>query len=120
VTLHFVFYEQVLSFSRRQIASILATTTTGAESISAASCPQGASFYRKLADELGSRQIKPIILWEDNNGRLNLASRASIKSEASNCFWLISDYVDYGLLEPRHVGSKDQLSGGPFDWTTDT
>ena len=54
------FTEQVLSVSSRQIASILGTSTTEAELISAASCPQGVAFYRKLADELGS-----------SSGRLN-------------------------------------------------
>ncbi len=45
----------------------------------------GCSLLSKVGWRVGFkfRQIKPIILWEDNNGRLSLASRATMKSEAS-------------------------------------
>ena len=45
-----------------KVASILATSTTEAELISAASCSQDVAFCRKLANELGFTQTKPTVL----------------------------------------------------------
>ena len=100
---------------RSKIASILATSTTEAELISAASCAQDVAFCRKLADELGFKQTKPTILWEDNNGLFELSSqvRPLYKDRSKHFeirFRFISDYVDRGLRERRHVDSKDQLT----------
>ena len=95
-----------------KIASILTTSTTEAELIIAASCAQDVVFCRKLADELGFKQTKPTILWEDNNGCLSLAKSGHYKGRSKHFeirFRFISDYVDRGLLELRHVDSKDQL-----------
>ncbi len=79
------------------------------------SCVQDVSFCRKLTDELGFKQTKPTILWEDNNGLFELSSqvRPLYKDRSKHFeirFRFISDYVDRGLLERRHVDSKDQLT----------
>jgi hypothetical protein len=89
------------------------TSTTGAELISVTGYVQNVSICRKLADELGFKQTKPTILWEDNNGCLNLAKSDHYKDRSKHFeirFRFISDYIDRGLLELRCVDSKNQLA----------
>jgi hypothetical protein len=50
---------------------MLATSTTEAELISAASCSQDVAFCRKLANGIGVMQTMPTVLREDNNGCLS-------------------------------------------------
>ena len=76
-------------------------------------CIGAVAYCRKLADELGFKQTKPTILWEDNNGCLSLAKSGHYKGRSKHFelrFRFISDYVDRGLLELRRVDSKDQLA----------
>jgi hypothetical protein len=70
---------------------------TEVELISAESCDQDVAFCRKLADELGFKQTKPSILWEDNNGCLSLAKSGHYKGRRKHFeirFRFISDYID--------------------------
>ena len=91
----------------------LGTSTTETELINVTSCVQDVAFCRKLADELGFKQTKPTILWEDNNGCLSLAKSGHYKGRSKHFeirFRFISDYIDRGLLELRRVDSEDQLA----------
>jgi hypothetical protein len=110
---HYILSNNALVYFRSKIASILATSTTEAELISVSSCAQDVAFCRKLADELGFKQTKPTILWEDNNGCLSLAKSDNYKGRNKHFeirFRFISEYIDRGLLELRHVDSRNQLT----------
>ncbi len=98
---------------RSKVASVLATSTTEAELISAARCAQDVTFCRKLANELGFVQTKPTILWEDNTGCLSLAKSGHYRGRSKHFalrFQFISDYIDRGILELRYIPTKDQLA----------
>ncbi len=58
---HYIMCNNALVHWRSKVASILATSTTGFELISAASCSQDVAFCRKLANELGFMQTKPTL-----------------------------------------------------------
>jgi len=91
----------------------LGTSTTETELINVTGCAQDVAFCRKLADELGFKQTKPTILWEDNNDCLSLVKSDHYKDRSKYFeirFLFITDYVDRGLLELRRVDSKDQLA----------
>jgi hypothetical protein len=110
---HYIACNNALVHWRSKVASILATSTTEAELISAASCSQDVAFCRKLANELGFMQTKPTVLWEDNNGCLSLARTGHYRGRSKHFalwFQFISDYIDRGLLNLRYVASKDQLA----------
>ncbi len=110
---HHIACNNALVHWRSKVASILATSTTEAELISAASCSQDVAFCRKLANELGFMQTKPTVLWEDNNGCLSLARTGHYRGRSKHFalrFQFISDYIDRGLLNLRYVASKDQLA----------
>ncbi len=95
---------------RSKVASVLATSTTEAELISDASCAQGVAFCRRLANELGFVQAKPTILWEGNTGFLSLAKSGHYRGRSKHFslrFQFISDHVDQGILELRHIPTKD-------------
>ena len=96
------------------MASVLATSTTEVELISAASCAQDVAFCRKLANELGFVQTKPTILWEDNKRLFSLERSGHYRRGRSKHFALrfqfISDYIDRGILELRRIPTKDQLA----------
>jgi hypothetical protein len=98
---------------RSKVASVLATSTTEAELISAASCAKDVAFCKKLANELGFVQTKPSILWEDNKGCLSLAKSGHYRGRNKHFalrFQFISDYIVRGILELRHIPTKDQLA----------
>jgi hypothetical protein len=57
---HYILCNNALVHWCSKIASILATSTTEAELISAASCDQHVAFCRKLADELGSSRLNQL------------------------------------------------------------
>jgi hypothetical protein len=110
---HYIACNNALVHWRSKVASILATSTTEAELISAASCSQDVAFCRKLANELGFMQTKPTVLHEDNNGCLSLARTGHYRGRSKHFafrFQFISDYIDRGLLNLRYVASKDQLA----------
>ena len=110
---HYIACNNALVHWRSKVASILATSTTEAELISAASCSQDVAFCRKLANELGFVQTKPTVLHEDNNGCLSLARTGHYRGRSKHFalrFQFISDFIDRGLLNLRYVASKDQLA----------
>ena len=110
---HYIMCNNALVHWRSKVASVLATSTTEAELISAASCAQDVAFCRKLANELGFVQTKPTILWEDNKGCLSLAKSGHYRGRSKHFalrFQFISDYIDRGILELRHIPTKDQLA----------
>ena len=110
---HYIVCNNALVHWRSKVASILATSTTEAELISAASCSQDVAFCRKLANELGFTQTKPTVLWEDNNGCLSFARTGHYRGRSKHFalrFQFISDYIDRGILMLRYVASKDQLA----------
>jgi hypothetical protein len=123
INCHYILCNNALVHWRSKIASILATSTTKAELISAASCAQDVTFCRKLANESGFKQTKPTILWEDNNGCLSLDKSDHYKGRSKHFeirFRFISDYNDRELLEIRHVDSKEQMADlgtAPRPWS---
>jgi hypothetical protein len=53
---------------KTKLSTIIATSSTEAELISAAYCAAEVAFIRKLAQELGFVQVSPTIIFEDDNG----------------------------------------------------
>ena len=93
---HYIMYNNALVHWRSKVASILATFTTEAELISAASCFQDVAFCRKLAIELGFMQAKSTVLCEDNNGCSMRLARTGHYRGRSKHFALRCD-----MLRPR-------------------
>ena len=73
---NYIMCNNALVHWRSKVASILATSTTEDELISAAGCSQDVAFCRKLANGIGVMQTKPTVLREDSNGCLSLARQA--------------------------------------------
>ena len=79
-----------------QVASILATSTTEAEVVSAARCFQDVAFCRKRANELGFMSSKSTVLLEDNNGCLSLVRTGDYRGRSKHFalrFQFIYDYM---------------------------
>ncbi len=103
---HYIMCNNALVYWRSTVASVLATSTTEAELISAASCAQDVAFYRKFANELGFVQTKPTILLEDNKGCLSLVTTVAGANISRFDFssFLITSIVEFWncvIFQPR-------------------
>ena len=83
-TSHYIKCNNALVHWQSKVASILATSTTEAEVISAAKCSQDAAFCRKLANEPGFMQTKPTVLLEDNNGCLSVVQTGHYRGRSKH------------------------------------
>ncbi len=64
-------------------STVIATSSTEAELISAAYCAAEVAFLRKLAQELGFVQVSPTIIFEDNNGAIALGNSGHFKGRSN-------------------------------------
>ena len=96
-----------------KVASVLATSTTEAELISAASCAQDVAFCRKLTNELGFRTNKAYHSLGRQQRLFSLARSGHCRDRSKHFalrFQFISDYIDRGILELLCIPTKAQLA----------
>ena len=75
-------------------------------------CATEIAYCRKLADELGFLQLKPTILYEDNQGAKALADHGHFKGRSKHyqLRWsFIQDYVQRGVLSVHYCPREHQL-----------
>ena len=68
---------------KTKLSTIITTSSTEAERISAAYIPAEIAFLRKLAQELGFVQVSPTIIFEDNNGAITLGNSGHLRGVLS-------------------------------------
>ena len=110
---YYLFVNNAAFAWRSALAAILALSTAEAELISICSCATEIAYCRKLADELGFLQLKPTILYEDNQGAKALADHGHFKGRSKHyqLRWsFIQDYVQRGVLSVHYCPREHQLA----------
>lgn len=80
---YYLFVNNAAFAWRASLAAILALSTAEAELISICACATEIAYCRKLANELGFLQLKPTILYEDNQGAKLWPSMGILKGDLS-------------------------------------
>jgi hypothetical protein len=94
---------------KTKLSTIIVTSSTEVERISAAYIPAEIAFLRKLAQELGFVQESPTIIFEDNNGAIPLGNSGHFKGRSKHIdlrFFFLNDYISRGLVKFERVDSK--------------
>jgi hypothetical protein len=87
---------------KTKLSTIIVTSSTEVERISAAYIPAEIAFLRKLAQELGFVQVSPTIIFEDNNGLLHLTIRVILRG--------VPSILIYGISFSPTISPEDWLS----------
>jgi hypothetical protein len=110
---YYLFVNNAAFSWRAALASILALSTAEAELISICACATEIAYARKLANELGFLQVKPTILYEDNQGAKALAEHTHFKGRSKHyqLRWsFVQDYVQRHMLVIHYCPREHQLA----------
>lgn len=101
----------ILWFSRRQ--KVVVTSTTKAEYIAAYDIAREGVWLRRLLCDLGEEQIRPTVLFRDNETAVKLITGNADPRRTKHIdlkYHYVKSICDAGLIEVQHISTDIQLA----------